>query len=320
MKRPAVAVVGVGHMGSLHAEKLRALEGEGALHFAGVYDLDTDRARAVARRLEAPLLDGLEAVCRVADAVCIAVPTTLHAPIAAQMLEAGLDVLVEKPVATTRNEARRLLEVADARGRIVQVGHIERFSRALEAVRPMLTEPRFIEAHRIGPYPGRATDVGVVLDLMIHDLEIVSDWVGVEVDSIDAVGIPVLSETEDIANARIRFRSGCVANLTASRVSLEPLRKLRLFQSDAYISIDFGANRIQVVRREGAPGGDTPPKIEGQTLDLDPADALLGQDRAFAESVRTRTAPVVGGGDGLRALELALRIQESLTAFEDPGA
>ena len=153
--------------------------------------------------------------------------------------------------------------------------------------------------------------------MMIHDLEITSEWVGSAVQSIDAVGIPVLSQTEDIANARIRFRSGCVANLTASRVSLEPLRKLRLFQSDAYISIDFGANRIQVVRREGEPGGTLPVNIEAETLDLDPADALLAQDRAFAESVRARTKPLVSGRDGFRALELALRVQESLTPLED---
>lgn len=320
MKPPSLAVVGVGHMGSLHAEKLRALAAEGVVRLAGVYDRDLDRARAVAARLEVPQLDGLEGVARAADAACIAAPTTAHARIAQQLLESGLDVLVEKPIATTRDEARRLLETADAGGRIVQVGHIERFSRALAAVRPLLTKPRFIEGHRIGPYPGRATDVGVILDLMIHDVEIASEWVGVEVDRIDAVGIPVLSKTEDIANARIRFRSGCVANLTASRVSLEPLRKLRLFQSDAYISIDFGANRIQVVRREGDPDGATTPKIDAQTLDLDPADALLAQDRAFAESVRTRAAPLVSGEDGLRALELALRIQESLEPFEDAPA
>jgi predicted dehydrogenase len=195
---------------------------------------------------------------------------------------------------------------------VLQVGHVERFARAFREIQPVLSRPRFIEAHRIGPYPARATDVSVVLDLMIHDLDIVALLVGSEVERVEAVGIPVLSSTEDIANARVRFANGCILNLTASRVSLEKLRKIRLFQTDAYISIDFGANKITVVRREGAPEPGAQPKIRAETLELDGGDALLAQDRAFAQAVRERGKPVVSGEDGYRALDLALRIQESI--------
>jgi len=232
------------------------------------------------------------------------------------LLESGVDCLIEKPIATTRAEAQRLVDVARARGRILQVGHIERFSRAFRAIRPALGKPRFVEAHRIGPYPARATDVSVVLDLMIHDLDIVAELAGAEVDRVEAVGVPVLSKTEDIANARLRLVGGCVVNLTASRVSLERLRKVRLFQSDAYVSLDLGENKITLVRREGAVGGDAPPRIVAEKLEFDAADALLLQDRNFAECVRTRAEPEVSGADGVRALDLALRIQEAIEPIE----
>jgi predicted dehydrogenase len=252
----------------------------------------------------------------VAAGACGAPPTVEHARLAGFLLDAGLDVLVEKPIATTRADARSLVDRARAGGRILQVGHIERFSRAFREVRPALTRPRFIEAHRIGPYPARATDVSVVLDLMIHDLDIVAELAGHEVDRVDAVGVAVLSQTEDIANARLRLTNGCIVNLTASRVSVERLRKVRLFQSDAYVSIDLGENKITVVRRQGVPGGAEPPRISVEKIELDAADALLAQDRAFAESVRTRSEPEVTGEDGYRALDLALRIQESIEPIE----
>ena len=314
MTLPRIAVVGVGYMGRLHAEKLAALAKEGVLVFAGVSDVDVARAGEIAGKLDVPVLESLERVRAAADAACVAVPTVEHARVAGWLLDAGLDVLVEKPIATTRADARSLIE--RARGRILQVGHIERFSRAFRAIRPALSRPRFIEAHRIGPYPARATDVSVVLDLMIHDLDIVAELAGHEVARVDAVGVSVLSKTEDIANARLRLVNGCVVNLTASRVSLERLRKVRLFQSDAYVSIDLGENKITIVRREGAPGGAEPPRITAEKLEFDAADALLAQDRAFAESVRTRAEPEVSGEDGYRALDLALRIQEAIEPIE----
>ena len=317
MSAPAIAVVGVGHMGGLHAQKLAVLASEGVLELAGVLDADAERAAAVAEPLGAQPLRDLEQVIERADAVCLAVPTSLHAEIAERLLAAGLDVLVEKPMATSRADARRMIDVARAHGCLLQVGHIERFSRAFREIQPLIRRPRFIEVHRLGPYSGRATDASVVLDLMIHDLDIVSMLAGAEVESVEAVGVPVLSLTDDIANARLRFAGGCVANLTASRVSGERLRKIRLFQSDAYISIDFGESRIAVVRREGRPGDDEPPKIHAEQIEFDEADALLAQDRAFAKAVRERAQPEVTGEDGYRALDLALRIQDSVPPLEE---
>jgi predicted dehydrogenase len=313
---PRIAVVGAGYMGRLHAEKLAALAAQGELRFAAVCDVDAARASELAQRLGVEALSDPAALAGRADAAIVAVPTVLHAKLAGQLLEAGIDVLVEKPLAATRDEARGLIELARGRSRVLQVGHVERFARAFREIQPVLSRPRFIEAHRIGPYPARATDVSVVLDLMIHDLDIVALLVGSEVDRVEAVGIPVLSKTEDIANARVRFVNGCILNLTASRVSLEKLRKIRLFQTDAYISIDFGANKITVVRREAAAQADQP-KIRAETLELDGGDALLAQDRAFAQAVRERGLPVVSGEDGYRALDLALRIQESIPPLEE---
>ena len=317
MSPPRVAVVGVGSMGRLHAEKLAELAAEGRADFVGVYDLDPARAREVGQRLGVPVLDELEAVMREAQAACVAVPTVDHVRVACALLRSGLDVLVEKPLAARRDDAHEIIEAARGGERVLQVGHIERFSSALRAVRPILTRPRFIEAHRIGPYPGRATDVSVVLDLMIHDLDIVAELAGAEVERVEAIGVAVLSTTEDIANARVRFTNGCILNLTASRVSVEPLRKIRVFQSDAYISIDFLSNKISVIRREGAVTPGESPKIQVENLELDAADALLAQDRAFLECVRDRTSPQASGEDGYRALDLALRIQESIPPLEE---
>lgn len=316
MKPPAIAVVGSGYMGSLHARKLAQLSGSGEARLVGVYDADPDRAGAIAAELEVPVLYDLDEVVAAADAACVAVPTVRHCEVSLELIERGLDVLVEKPIATTRDEARSLIEAGKAAGRIVQVGHIERFSRAFREIAPVITQPRFIEVHRLGPYPSRATDVGVVLDLMIHDLDIVVELVGSEVERLEAVGVAVLSETEDIANARVRFVNDCILNLTASRVSAERLRKIRIFQSNAYISIDLGRNEISVVRREGLPGRGEPPKIHAEHLEFDESDALLAQERAFVKCLRERGTPVVSGEDGYRALDLALRVQESMPDVE----
>jgi predicted dehydrogenase len=313
---PRLALVGAGYMGRLHAEKLAALAAEGAARFAAVCDVDAARAAELAGRFGVEALADHRALAGRADAAIVAVPTVEHARVAGELLRDGLDVLVEKPLAATREQARELIESARSRARVLQVGHVERFARAFREIQPVLSRPRFIEAHRIGPYPARGTDVSVVLDLMIHDLDIVALLAGAEVERVEAIGVPVLSATEDIANARVRFANGCILNLTASRVSLERLRKIRLFQTDAYISIDFGENKITVVRREGVAGGVGPPKIRAETLELDGGDALLAQDRAFAQAVRERGTPVVSGEDGYRALDLALRIQESIPPLE----
>jgi predicted dehydrogenase len=307
----------VGHIGTLHVEKLSRLAENGVVRIAGIVDRDPERARRAAERFSVPILDSIGSLARESEAAVIAAPTVDHAAIAATLLEAGVDVLIEKPIATERKEARSLIELAERKACIIQVGHVERFSAAFRTLLPTLTRPRFIEAHRIGPYPGRATDAGVVLDLMIHDLDLILRLAGSEVDHVEGVGVAVLSKTEDIANARIRFANGCIANMTASRVSIEPLRRIRFFQSDAYVSIDLGTGEVSVVRREGIPGGDPPPKISAEKLNLERGDALLAQDRAFAEAVRDRKTPEVTGEDAYRALELALRIQESLPTLEE---
>ncbi|MEE8557728.1 MAG: Gfo/Idh/MocA family oxidoreductase [Myxococcota bacterium] len=314
---PAVGVVGAGHIGRLHVEKLALLANEGAVRIAGIIDPDADRAREVGKRYGAPVLDGLDRLAREADAVIVAAPTTLHASIGGALLRANVDVLLEKPIATTREEARELIEIARKRERVLQVGHVERFSSAFRSLLPTLNRPRFIEVHRMGPYPGRATDVGVVLDLMIHDLDLILRLAGAEPQSVEGVGVAVLSATEDIANARVRFANGCIANLTSSRVSLEPLRRIRFFQADAYVSIDFSTGDVAVVRRVGIPGGDPPPKIYAEKLSLETGDSLLAQDRSFVDAVRERGTPEVTGEDGYRALDLALRIQESLPPLEE---
>jgi predicted dehydrogenase len=303
-------------MGRLHGQKLNELAREGGVDVIGVHDPDPDRVQEVAGELGLPVLADLDAVISAADAACVAVPTVEHARVGKKLLNAGLDLLIEKPIASTREEARELIDAASKGDRILQVGQVERFSAALRGILPMLQRPRFIEAHRIGPYPARCTDVSVVLDLMIHDLDIVAQLAGSEVDRIDAVGIPVLSSTEDIANARIRFANGCILNITASRVSLEKMRKIRLFQADAYISIDLATNKIVVIRR-GGPGDGGSPEILAENLEFDAADALLAEDRAFVEAVRSRGIPHVTGQDGYRALDLALRIQESIPPPEE---
>jgi predicted dehydrogenase len=314
---PAIGVVGVGYIGALHVEKLVLLAEEGVLRVAGIVDSEAERAREVGESHGVPVFASVEGLARAADAAIVAAPTVKHAAIGAALLEAGLDLLLEKPMATTREEARELVELARRRERVLQVGHVERFSGVFRALLPTLNRPRFIEAHRIGPYPARATDAGVVLDLMIHDLDLILRLAGSEVEHVEAVGVPVLSHTEDIANARIRFANGCIANLTASRVSTEQLRRIRFFQSDAYVSIDLGTGAVRVVRREGSPGSDPPPKIHVEKFALEKGDSLLAEDRAFAEAVRDRKPPEVSGEEAYRALDVALRIQESLPSLEE---
>jgi predicted dehydrogenase len=317
VSRPRIAVVGTGHMGRYHARKFADLAREGMCELVGVCDTDAERARAVAQEHGVPVLESLAEVSSAATAACVAVATLAHEDVAGALLEAGLDVLVEKPIAATREQAKRLLDAARARGRVLQVGHVERWSPAFREILPVLNRPRFIEAHRIGPYPGqgRGADVSVVLDLMIHDLDIVAELAGAEIAHVDAIGVAVLSKTQDIANARLRFANGCVVNLTASRVSLEPLRKIRVFQADAYIAMDFAGHEITVLRRQ-TPLGAASPVIDAQRLQFDQGDALLQQDRAFLAALRGEGAPTVTGEDAYRALDLALRIEEAMPPVE----
>jgi predicted dehydrogenase len=314
---PRVAVVGCGYMGTLHAGKLAALAREGLLRFAGAADLDLARAEAAAKPHGARAATDFRELLADADAVLVAVPTVRHFEVVSAALEAGVDVLVEKPIAASLPEAEKLLALARERGRIVQVGHLEWFNAAVQKVRSQIRAPRFVEAHRLGPFPGRATDVDVVRDLMIHDLDIVQRLIGEEPVRIDAIGVPVLSGEVDIANARLHYPGGCQANFTASRVSPTPIRKVRFFQPDGYFSIDFIAQSVVIARRvRGEQTGER--SVEIQTLEIDREDALLAQLRAFLEAIRTREVPAGAGVEALAALRTALRVVAAMPALELP--
>ncbi len=313
----AIAVVGSGHMGSLHAQKVVALAEAGEpVRLVAVADIRGERAQALGRKLGVPhFSDAAEALVG-ADAVIVAVPTVSHFSVVMRALDADCDVLVEKPIAATLAEAEKLLEIADARGLLLQVGHLEWFNNAMQIIHDCIRRPRFIEAHRLGPFTERATDIDVVRDLMIHDLDILQQLVGEEPERIEAVGVPVLSGSTDIANARITFPDGCVANLTASRVSPAPMRKLRFFQRDGYFSIDFLAQSGVVIRRESNGSAGTP-EIKVEKMEVDRGDALLAQLREFTSKVQTRARPRVDGKDGLGALRTALRVIDAIAPFND---
>jgi predicted dehydrogenase len=248
------------------------------------------------------------------DAVSIATPTPLHHEIAKHCLERGLHVLVEKPIAQTPGQARELIEIAARHDCVLQVGHLERFNAAILALGDMLGQPRFIESHRLAPFKQRGTDVNVVLDLMIHDIDLIQSLVRAPIESIDAVGAAVFSPEIDIANARIRYAGGCVANTTASRVSLKTERKLRLFQDDAYVSIDLQQKVLTIVRKP-PPGSDSAPgQVVIEERSYERGDALELEIRAFLRSIREGRPAVVSGEEGLRALETAIRITELVQA------
>lgn len=304
------AVVGVGYLGSFHAEKWAATPGA---ELAAVVDTDAKRGAELAARFGCPAFADVRELRGRVDCASVAVPTPLHREVGVALLEAGIDVLVEKPIAATLEEARELVQAAESRGRILQVGHLERFNPAIRALGSLLTRPRFLECHRLAPFVERGTDVDVVLDLMIHDLDVILSIVPSPVAAVEAVGVPVITSSPDIANARLRFADGAIANVTASRVSLKRERKLRIFQADTYISLDYGEKRLRVCRRGAAPpGGLAPIEVEERVVEGD--DALAEEIRAFLDAVRTRRPPLVSGREGLRAVEIAYQI---LACIED---
>jgi predicted dehydrogenase len=301
------AVVGVGYLGRFHAEKYAANPGADLI---AVVDIDGARAREVATALGAEALSDHRALAGRVDCVSIAVPTQQHYEVARDLLEAGIDVLVEKPITTTVDEAKVLVELAMRGERVLQAGHLERFNPAVLALEGLVTQPRFIECHRLAPFTERGTDVDVVLDLMIHDLDVILSMVQSPLRSVEAVGVPVLTGSVDIANARLRFANGCIANVTASRVSMKRERKLRIFQADAYLAVDYGERHIRICRREPDSDGQTALTLEDR--EVPEGDALEAEIAAFLHAVRAREAPTVSGWDGLRALEVAHVIRESL--------
>jgi len=298
-----VAVFGVGYLGRFHAQKYSAMED---VDLVGVVDSDGDRAREVARELGTRSYTSMDPIMDLIDAASVAVPTTFHASVAAPLLGRGIAVLVEKPLASTIEDARRIIEAAESSGAALQVGHLERFNPALVSLKDSISEPMFIEAHRISPFRARGTDVDVILDIMIHDLDIILELVGSPVESIEAVGVNVLTDTVDIANARLRFKSGCIANITSSRISADVMRKIRIFQKNAYISLDFAKASADVYTL------DALRRIAHRRLVMSESDALSSEIRAFVDAVRTGEPVPVDGKAGLRALEAAFAVKNAL--------
>lgn len=300
------AVVGVGYLGRFHAQKYAQMP-EATL--VAVVDANAETARKVAAEVGCEALQEVQQLLGRVDAVSLAVPTPLHHAIGCQLLEHGIHVLIEKPIAATIEEARELVDLARKHTCVLQVGHLERFNPAILAASAQLTTPRFIESHRLAPFKQRGTDVSVVLDLMIHDIDLIQELVGRPIVSIDAVGSSVFSGEIDIANARIRFEGGCVANTTASRISLKQERKIRIFQDDAYLSIDMQQKILTVIRRKDdrAPV-ESAAQVSIEEDSFEQGDALRDEIAAFLRAIREGSAPVVTGEDGLRALQTAMQI------------
>jgi predicted dehydrogenase len=309
-----VAVVGVGAFGRNHARVYQQLTKESeAIRLVGVVDTDLARAEAVAKEFNCRPLGSIEQLISThsdVQAASVAVPTVHHLAVARQLMEAGIDVLVEKPVAPSLADADELIAIAKKNDRIAQAGHLERFNPAVRATIPLITKPMFFEVHRLSVFTQRSLDVDVVLDLMIHDLDAVLSFVNSTVTEVRAAGLPILSNRVDIANARIEFESGCIANFTASRVSTERVRKLRFFQPHQYISIDYGRQDVLVFTVGGSEAGapSANPDIKVLKPKIEAEEPLRAELRAFLHSVRTREAPVIPLAEGRRALEVALEV------------
>ena len=302
-----VGVVGVGYLGWFHAQKYAALE---KANLAAVVDIDGRRADEIGKKLGVAAFTDHRRLFGQVQCVSVAVPTYAHYEVTRDLLSNGIDVLVEKPIAASTAEGKELVQLARENQRILQVGHLERFNPAIRALDGILREPRFIECHRLSPFLERGTDVDVVLDLMIHDIDVIASLVRSPVDRVEAIGVPVLTDKPDIANARITFSNGCIANVTSSRVSLKRERKIRFFQPDAYISIDYDQKRAQVYYKPEK--GGRWQDIRGKTIEMKEGDALTEEIASFLEAVDTRGRPVVSGEEGLRALEIAAMISQRL--------
>jgi predicted dehydrogenase len=303
------AVIGVGYLGNFHAQKYAALDG---VELVGVVDADAARAAEVAAGCDCQAFSNYQELIDKVDLVSVVVPTQYHHQVARDFLSAGVHVLIEKPITVTIEQADELIALADQKQLVFQVGHLERFNPVLMAVEEVLIEPLFVESVRIAPFKPRGTDVNVVLDLMIHDIEIIQHLVRSPVERIDAIGAPVFTGEEDIANARIAFENGCVANVTASRISLKSERKMRIFQRDTYLTLDFQNKKVLIAKRgegELMPGI---PNVQVQERELGQSDPLMLEITSFVEAIKAGKQPQVSGRDGRMALETALKINESL--------
>ena len=308
MKQIRVGVIGVGYLGRFHAQKYAAMEG---VELVGVVDVDPERAAEIARECSTSAFADYTELLDEVDAVSIVVPTVRHHEVAAACLEQKIDILVEKPFTTTLEEADDLIAMAENSGCILQVGHLERFNPAVLAMKPLLTHPLFIETHRISVFKNRGTDVDVVLDLMIHDIDIILSIVDSPLTTIHTVGAPVITELTDIANARLIFENGCTANVTVSRISLDNIRRMRIFQPGTYLSVDFTKKEIMSVRlKKDAQSAFPLPDIRKQHFE--DQDILELELKDFIENVRNRTRPMVSGQEGRRALDVALRVVDQI--------
>ena len=309
MKKLRVGVIGAGYLGKFHAEKYAGMD---EVDLVGVVDINTSQAEDVARKCRTTAYLAYQDLFGKVDAVSIVVPTPFHFTVARDFLENDVDVLIEKPMTTTLEEADALIRFSESKGLIMQVGHLERFNPAVVALQDIVHKPMFIESHRLSIYKDRCTDVSVVLDLMIHDIDIILNFVKSDVSEIRSAGIPVISEHVDIANARLEFENGCLANVTASRISTKNERKIRLFQKDAYVSVDFTSQEITVIQQNSSKESGLIPGMEIKQLRFTKGDALEDELKAFVQSVITRETPEVTGKMGRDALKIALSIMEQI--------
>ena len=319
MKKIRVGVIGVGYLGKFHAEKYSRMKDA---ELVAVVDIVKSRAENVAASLGTCALTDYRDLLGNVDAVSVVVPTEAHYSVGAAFLNHDVDVLIEKPMTTSLEQADELIKIAESKRLILQIGHLERFNPVVIALKDIVDNPMFIEAHRLSIFKDRSTDVSVVLDLMIHDIDIIMNVVKSEIKSIHAAGVPVICEHADIANVRMEFESGCVANVTASRISVKDQRKIRLFQKDAYLSVDFAGREITVIRRDEKHAGGVIPGMDIRQLSISKADVLEDELASFIEAVCTRNTPVVSGYEGRKALVVALsimdQINEAIRRFGNP--
>jgi len=309
MEKLRTGVIGTGYLGKFHAEKYARMNG---VDLVGVVDSDFSRARQVADEWGARAFSDYRDLFGQVDAVSVVVPTQAHFEVSRAFLENGIHVLIEKPITTTLEEADQLISLAEARDLIIQVGHLERFNPAVVAVRDFIKRPMFIESNRLSTFKDRGTDVSVVLDLMIHDIDIILNFVDSEVKSIHASGTPAITSEVDIANARLEFQNGCVANVTASRVSMKNQRKFRMFQKNQYVSVDFANNEITIIEPNSASQNAIIPGMGVKQLCFTKGDALQAELMSFVETVRNRSVPEVSGQMGRDALKIALNIMAQI--------
>ena len=309
MKKLRVGVVGVGYLGQFHAEKYSKMSD---VELVGIVDINQSRAEAVARKLNTTIYTEHQALFGKVDAVSIAVPTPSHFVIARDFLKNNVDILIEKPITQTIEEADELIRLSESKNLMVQVGHLERFNPAIVALKDIVKQPMFIESHRLSIFKERCTDVSVVLDLMIHDIDLILNFVRSDISGVRASGVPVVSEHIDIANARLEFASGCVANVTASRISTKNERKIRLFQRDAYVSVDFSKREITAIQQKNTDRCGLIPGMDIKKMSFETGDALENELASFVQAVIHRKIPEVTAQMGRDALKIALNVMDQI--------